>query len=146
MRCDPQSAPKVTIAGASDSSPQGSILGEITSKCSIIVREDELAVELQVKMVSDLTAYLDQWVIMGSLNDLRVEEVAVIQSNIESGISVDGIKDLLNSIIALTLSTLNEMIFADGIILPEGDVDMTDSQVLAKDCYLYAAATPVYAR
>ena len=142
LACEAQKSPVISLQA--DES-HGLIKGEIDTACGVIVRDEGQAVVLDMVLDFNGTAYLKDSFLKGSLKGMEITQLEARDNVLDKPVDTQGMMDLFNMAIELVLPSLDTLIFGKGIPLPKIDyVDLTDSEVVIKDGYVYVQATPHY--
>ncbi|CAG9328616.1 unnamed protein product [Blepharisma stoltei] len=144
LNCSATEAPVVHTQSSNKLFPHGQIVGAIVTGCSVVVINQGTAVELDMNLDFNATLYIDNWVLNGDLSWMQVTSLKAVNNNIDP-IDTEGLMDGINFLLNMTLPTLNQRIFGQGLPLPKSQyVNLTMSDVTVENGYTYIQSTPQY--
>jgi hypothetical protein len=137
--------PLIQSLGSGEGHPQGKLTGKLPVSFSFVVRDVEEAIKLNIDSVFNTTAYLESWVIKGTIEYLFIENLSVGHSNLDNPIDEQGVFQTFSLLTQVAMQLLNEKVLGHGIPLPSvPDVILTDTLVTIEEGYLWVEANPIY--
>ena len=148
LNCQAVNYPNIFVVGPNNQS-SGVIVLNYQASCNLNVTgfyEPAFTFELYAEMGS--TVSIDQWVLNGELQILKIQNITVLQNNVNSTIpfNVNGLINFLNLIANITFPTISQEIFGNGVPLPDDYtyVSLINSSVSIEQGYFYILSSPVF--